>query len=63
MVLVWDLADKVLHSKLNKIVDVAVIFTKMLKDEFNKILRGLGIMLINNKIKVIINVISSLEKR
>ena len=63
MVLVWDLADKVLHSKLNKIVDVAVIFTKMLKDEFNKILRGLGITLINNKIKVIINVISSLEKR
>ena len=58
-----DLADKVLVDKLSKTVDVATIFWKKLKDEFNKTFIGLRITITNNDITYIIKVIRSLENR
>ena len=54
---VWDIAGKVSNGKFNKIVDVANIYRKMSKDEFDKRFRGSGVTLTNNEMKYIIKVV------
>ena len=59
---VRDLVRKVTNEKLNKVADLANIFRKMLKDEFNKRFRVSGITLTNNEMESVVKVVTPLDK-